>query len=139
MSAARRLPVRVLFVCVENSCRSQMAEAFARKLGGNVIEAWSAGSRPSGKVNETAVVVMRERGVELGANASKGFAALPKQPWDFVVTMGCGEQCPLVSSAETIDWDVPDPKAMPLDDFRRVRDLIEERVASLVQRLKERS
>lgn len=135
MSAARRTPIRVLFVCVENSCRSQMAEAFARRLGGSAIDAWSAGSRPSGKVNETAIVLMRERGVELDANASKGFAALPKQPWDFVVTMGCGEQCPFVPSTETLDWDIPDPKAMSLEEFRQVRDLIEKRVAELVRRV----
>jgi protein-tyrosine-phosphatase len=112
-----------------------MAEGFARKLGGGLLEAWSAGSRPSGKVNATAIQLMKEKGIELDACASKGFDALPKSEWDCVVTMGCGDQCPFVPSAETLDWDIPDPKAMPLEEFRRVRDFIEERVSALVREI----
>ncbi|MDX6770181.1 MAG: arsenate reductase ArsC [Elusimicrobiota bacterium] len=138
MSAARRPPVRVLFVCVENSSRSQMAEGFARKLGAGVLEPWSAGSRPSGKINETAIRAMKERDIELIAHSSKGFDVLPELPWDFVVTMGCGDQCPYVPSVETIDWNIPDPKTMPLDEFRRVRDLIEAQVSGLIRRVSER-
>lgn len=137
MRGGSRPPARVLFVCVENSCRSQMAEGFARKIGDGLLEAWSAGSRPSGTVNATAIQLMKEKGIELDARASKGFDALPKLEWNFVVTMGCGDQCPFVPSAETFDWDIPDPKAMPLEEFRRVRDLIEERVSALVRRITE--
>lgn len=86
---------RVLFVCIENSCRSQIAEGFARQLGKDTIEAWSAGSKPSGKVNPTAVQVMKEKGVDLKEHRSKGLNELPKVKWDYVFTMGCGDACPL--------------------------------------------
>lgn len=123
---------KVLFVCVENSCRSQIAEGFARKWGEGVVEAWSAGSRPSGKVNETAVAVMAEAGVDLRAQNSKGLNDLPAGDWDFVITMGCGDACPFVASRRRTDWGIRDPKHLPLDEFRRVRDEIEEKVKALV-------
>ena len=127
---------RVLFVCVENSCRSQMAEGFARKLGADVLEAVSAGSRPSGKINETAVVVMREKGVELAAQESKGLKDLPPGKWDYVITMGCGDACPVVASRQRVDWGIPDPKAMPLPQFREVRDKIESKVRDLIAEIR---
>lgn len=125
-----RLP-RVLFVCVENSCRSQMAEGFARKWGEGALEAHSAGSRPSGKVNETAISLMKEKGVDISRNASKGLSETPG-PWDYVVTMGCGDACPFVPTKARRDWALPDPKHLPLDEFRKVRDAIEEKVKELV-------
>lgn len=124
---------KVLFVCVENSCRSQMAESFARKLGDSVLEAWSAGSKPSGKVNEMAIQLMREKGVDLSAYRSKGLSDLPQGPWDYVIAMGCGDACPFVPTQRKLDWDLPDPKNLPVDDFRRVRDEIESRVRHFIE------
>ena len=124
----------VLFVCIENSCRSQMAEGFARRHGAGKIAAWSSGSRPSGKVNETAVALMEERGVDMSGHRSKGLDSLPKQTWDWVITMGCGDACPFVPSKGKEDWAIPDPKNMSRDEFRKVRDLVEEKVKDLIAR-----
>ena len=123
---------RFLFVCVENSCRSQMAEALAQMLGGEEVEAHSAGSRPSGVVNPRAVEVMAELGYDLGAHASTSIEEAPPGPYDAVITMGCGEECPFVPAARHEDWAIPDPKDLPLPEFRRVRDEIRTRVARLL-------
>ena len=122
---------RVLFVCVENSCRSQMAEGFARAQG---VVAVSAGSKPSGEVDARAVRFMAESGVDLSSHFSKGLDDVPGDVvWDYVVTMGCGDACPYVPARHRADWDLPDPK--PLDDagFRAVRDRIERLVADLAR------
>jgi protein-tyrosine-phosphatase len=126
---------RVLFVCVENSCRSQMAEGFARLHGAGAVEAFSAGSKPSGKINETAVAVMKEKGADLGAQRSKGLSDLPPGRWDAIVTMGCGDACPTLPAARRLDWALPDPKHLPLDGFRGVRDEIETKVKALLAEL----
>jgi len=123
---------KVLFVCVENSCRSQMAEGFARALGAGVLEPWSAGSRASGKINETAIAVMAEKGIDLKAQRSKSLGELPATGWDYVITMGCGDACPFVPARAKRDWAIPDPKNLPLDEFRKVRDLIEAKVRELI-------
>ncbi|MBI5247444.1 MAG: arsenate reductase ArsC [Elusimicrobia bacterium] len=123
---------RVLFVCVENSCRSQMAEGFARLHGAGKVEAHSAGSKPSGKINATAIEVMREKKVDLMEQQSKGLDALPSGKWAAVVTMGCGDACPSLPAERRLDWALPDPKRMPLDEFRKVRDDIEARVKALL-------
>lgn len=125
-------PKRVLFVCVENSNRSQMAEAFARRHGGGRVEAHSAGSRPSGRVNPRAVAFLAERGYDLTAHQSKGLTDLPDVEFDAVVTMGCGDECPLVRARRREDWGIPDPKELPAAEFRAVRDLIEEKVKGLL-------
>jgi arsenate reductase len=129
-------PVRVLFVCVENSCRSQMAEGFARALGADLLEPWSAGSKPSGKINPTAVQVMKEKGIDLTCQISKGLNDLPKVQWDYVFTMGCGDACPFVPAVSHEDWSIQDPKNLPLDQFRKIRDKIEEKVRNLIDRAK---
>jgi len=126
---------RVLFVCIENSCRSQMAEGFARKLGSGKIKAWSAGSKPSGTVNKTAAALMKEKGVDLGAQYSKGLDRLPGGKWDCVVTMGCGEACPALPAKKRVDWSLPDPKNLPDDEFRKLRDDIESRVMALIKEI----
>lgn len=123
---------RLVFVCVENSCRSQMAEGFARLHGAGKVEPYSAGSRPSGKVNETAVVLMKEKGVDLTKQGSKGLDALPEGRFAAVVTMGCGDACPHLAAERRLDWALPDPKHMPPDEFRKVRDDIESRVKALI-------
>ena len=119
---------RVLFVCVENSNRSQMAEAFARIHDGENIEAYSAGSRPSGEVNSKAIAAMREIGYDLSTHKSKSLDEIPQVEYDFVATMGCGDACPFVRATRREDWQIPDPKNLPPADFDKVRDLIEEKV-----------
>jgi protein-tyrosine-phosphatase len=126
---------RVIFVCVENSNRSQMAEAFARIHGGDRVEAVSAGSRPSGRINPKAVDAMREVGYDLTTHASKGLDDFNGNPFDAAVTMGCGDECPLVIARTRVDWQIPDPKEMPPDQFRQVRDLIERKVKELLATL----
>ena len=121
--------MRMVFVCVENSNRSQMAEAFARMAG---VEAYSAGSRPSGKVNPQAIEAMKELGYDLAAHGSKSLSELPDLPFDVAVTMGCGDQCPSLRAARREDWEIPDPKHLPADEFRAVRDLIGMKVQRLV-------
>lgn len=116
--------LRMLFVCVENSNRSQMAEAFARALGGGRVLACSAGSRPSGQVNPRAAQFMDERGLSLASHRSKGLDDLPAEPWDYIVTMGCGEACPSLPARHRLDWALTDPKHLPDDGFREVRDHI---------------
>jgi arsenate reductase (thioredoxin) len=129
-------PKRLLFVCVENSNRSQMAEAFARLHGAGRVEAYSAGSRPSGRVNPRAVECMREVGYDLTRHRSKSIAELPEGAFDVVVGMGCGDEgCPLAKAKRREEWNVPDPKDMPPEQYRAVRDLIEEKVKSLLARL----
>lgn len=135
MSHSASAPKRVLFVCVENSNRSQMAEAFARVHGGGSVEAHSAGSRPSGRVNPRAVQFMREIGSDLTAHTSKPLDAFNGAEFDVAVTMGCGDDCPLVRARRREDWNIPDPKELPDDEFRKVRDLIEEKVKALVASL----
>jgi arsenate reductase (thioredoxin) len=126
---------RVVFVCVENSNRSQMAEAFARMHGGGKVEASSAGSRPSGRVNPKAVEAMKEVGYDLTAHRSKGLPELADVDFDVAVTMGCGDQCPLLRARERLDWQIPDPREMPPEQFREVRALIEAKVKDLLQSL----
>ena len=128
---------RVLFVCVENSCRSQMAEGFAKNLGADTIEAYSAGSRPSGVVNPKAIAAMKDVGADITSHSSLGFNALPDYEWDAVVTMGCGDACPFIPAKRRIDWDLPDPAKMSHDDFNKVRDNIRRRVEELIESLKE--
>lgn len=132
------MKTKVLFVCVENSCRSQMAEGFARKWGADLLEAHSAGSKPSGRINPTAVEVMKERGIDLARHSSKALTDLPPIQWDYVITMGCGDACPFVPSRARRDWAVPDPKHMPLAEFRGVRDRIESQVRELIEEVKAR-
>jgi arsenate reductase len=126
---------RVLFVCIENSNRSQMAEAFARLEGGATVEAYSAGSRPSGRVNPRAVEFMREVGCDLTMHTSKGLDAIPPGQYDAVVTMGCGDACPQVKARRREDWSIPDPKHLPPAEFRDVRDSIREKVRELLRTL----
>jgi protein-tyrosine-phosphatase len=126
---------RILFVCIENSCRSQMAEAFAHLYGSDSIQAFSAGSRPSGQVNAQAVKAMAELGYDLNAHHSKSLRDVPGYKYDYVITMGCGDECPFIAADHHEDWQIPDPKNMPLDEFRRVRDLIGSRVKELANRI----
>jgi protein-tyrosine-phosphatase len=125
-------PRRILFVCVENSNRSQMAEAFARMHGAGRVEALSAGSRPSGRINPRAVEAMRERGYDLSRHRSKALTEVPDVEYDAAITMGCGDECPRVRARRREDWGIPDPRELAPEGFRAVRDLIEEKVKALL-------
>jgi arsenate reductase len=124
---------KILFVCVENSNRSQMSQAFATMLGGDDVEAYSAGSRPSGVINPKAISAMKEMGYDLSTHDSKSLAEVEAYaPFDAVVTMGCGDACPWMPAKTFIDWQIPDPKHMNEEDFRAVRDHIMEKVKELL-------
>ncbi len=125
---------KVLFVCVENSCRSQMAEGLARLLGDGVVEVHSSGSRPSGKVNEKAIAAMADIGYDLGTHVSKGLDEIPALEYDYAITMGCGDECPTVRARQREDWQIPDPKHMEPKQFAQVRDLIRDKVEDLIRR-----
>ncbi|RPI73755.1 MAG: arsenate reductase ArsC [Desulfobacteraceae bacterium] len=126
---------RLLFVCVENSSRSQMAEAFARMHGAGVVEAASAGSKPSGKINPHAVAAMQEQGYDLSQHVSKGLGEIGTELWDYIITMGCGDACPWLPATHREDWDLPDPNKLSLQEFKELRDNIEKRVLDLLARL----
>ena len=126
---------RILFVCVENSNRSQMAEGFARMHGGARVDAYSAGSRASGTINPRAVQFMAERGIDLRTQRSKSLDEIGNGPFDAVVTMGCGDACPWVAATRRVDWALPDPKNLDDAEFRGVRDDIERRVIALLHEL----
>lgn len=126
---------RLLFVCVENSNRSQMAEAFGRLFGGANVEVFSAGSRPSGRVNPKAVDAMKALGYDLTKHQSSSLEDLPDVTFDAVVTMGCGDACPQIQTKLRDDWSIPDPKSLPADEFAEVRDMIAARVTALLGQL----
>ncbi|MCC8364621.1 arsenate reductase ArsC [Lysobacter sp. A6] len=125
---------RILFVCVENSNRSQMAEAFAHIQGGDDVEALSAGSAPSGVINPKAIRFMSELGYDLRRHTSKSLDEIDGE-FDAVVTMGCGDNCPWVPAKRREDWALPDPKHMGDDEYRALRDNIEMRVKRLLAEL----
>lgn len=132
---SKQSALRLLFVCVENSNRSQMAEAFARMHGGEGVEAHSAGSAPSGKIHPKAIAAMAELGYDLTGHRSKSLGELPDVEFDAAVTMGCGDACPRVKARVREDWAIPQPKDMPPDEFRQVRDQVERQVVDLLARL----
>ena len=124
---------KLLFVCIENSNRSQMSEAFAKMLGGENVEAFSAGSKPSGIVNPKAIAAMKELGYDLSTHDSKNLDEVKVfAPFDAVVTMGCGDACPWMPAKQFIDWQIPDPKHMETTEFNEVRDLIGQKVKALI-------
>ncbi len=123
-----------LFVCIENSNRSQMAQAFAKIWGGDAVEAYSAGSRPSGKINPKAIAAMADLNYDLSTHDSKSLEDIPKITYDYIVTMGCGDACPWVPAKNRIDWQIPDPREMEPEEFNQVRDSISEKVKTLVRK-----
>jgi arsenate reductase (thioredoxin) len=129
------MKTKILFVCIENSNRSQMAEAFARMVG-DEVGVYSAGSKPSGKINMKAVAAMKEMGYDLTKHHSKSLNEIKQfAPFDVVVTMGCGDACPWMPAKKFIDWEIPDPKEMDEGNFREVRDLIKDKVNELLASL----
>ena len=125
---------RILFVCIENSNRSQMAEAFVHLLDGDRVDASSAGSRPSGRINPKAIRFMAELGYDLSTHASKSLDDVDGE-FDAVITMGCGDDCPWIPAKHREDWGLPDPRDMDDDGYRVVRDDIGRRVKALLDTL----
>jgi arsenate reductase len=125
----------VLFVCVQNAGRSQIAQAFFERAAGGNHHARSAGSRPAARVHPEVVEAMRERGVDLSGNRPHGLSRDDLDWADIVVTMGCGDECPVVPGKRYVDWELDDPAGKPLDEVRAVRDEIDRRVAALREEL----
>ena len=133
--ATLSLKKQVLFVCVENAGRSQIAEALARLRAGDSIDPHSAGSKPSGRINPVAISAMKEMGYDLAAHKSKSLDEIPAVEYDAVVTMGCGDACPFVRAKRRFDWNIPDPKGKSLEDVRQIRDTIDSKVGELCRAL----
>ncbi|MBW2583139.1 MAG: NAD(P)H-dependent oxidoreductase [Deltaproteobacteria bacterium] len=127
---------KVLFACRENTCRSQMASAFAQFLAGDKLDVSNGGSEPAEKINADMVTVMHEKGIDMGFRRPQSMAdAISKETPELIITMGCGEQCPLVPGARIIDWDLPDPAGESIAFMREVRDEIEQRVLGLINEI----
>ncbi|TYB89607.1 MAG: arsenate reductase ArsC [Kosmotoga sp.] len=125
---------KVAFVCVGNSCRSQMAEGFTKEYGGDILEVYSAGTHPAGRVNSNAVEVMKEKGINISDQYPKLLKDIPEN-LDILITMGCEVECPYVPSKVREDWDLDDPVGKPLEFFRKIRDIIEVKVKELVKKV----
>ena len=136
-SGEGKRPLNVLFVCVGNSCRSQMAEALAMHLGEGRVKAWSAGSSPLGRIVPETFDVLEEKGISLDGHSSKSLRDVPVGEMDVVVGMGCEVVCPVPAGfkGRVIEWNIPDPYGCGLESFRGVRDLIERQVRALVEDL----
>jgi len=128
--------IKIIFVCVENSCRSQMAEAFANIHGKDKIETFSAGSKASGIINPKAIESMKEIDYDLSTHKSQSLKEFEGVEFDLVVTMGCGDKCPYIVTKQKEIWEIPDPKKLPLKEFREVRNLIEAKVKKLTDTMK---
>lgn len=132
-------PKNVLFLCIGNSCRSQMAEGFLRAHAGDWVNVYSAGTHPAGIISSRTIQVMLEKGIDIRDQYSKGLDAVDLEGMDMVVTMGCcsaDEVCPVTYQGGKVDWDIVDPIGQPLEIFRMVRDDIENRVMQLLHNLR---
>lgn len=130
--------ISVLFVCIGNACRSQMAEAWLRHLaevqGRKDIDVFSAGSNPLGSIPAETIEVMNEVGIDLAEHWSKSIEDLPQKKFDYVISL-CGDRCPNVPATEHIDMPIPDPIGKPIEEFRKARDMLHERVKELLEAL----
>ena len=126
-----------LFVCVHNAGRSQMAAGFLRALSGGAVEVRSAGSMPADQINPVAVEAMAEEGIDITAEQPKILTTEAVQDSDVVITMGCGDACPVFPGTRYENWDIDDPNEANLGDVRRIRDKIERRVRKLIDELPE--
>jgi len=125
----------ILFACIGNCCRSQIAEGFARKIAGERFDIYSAGTRPAGFMHPDAIAVMQEVGIDISSQYSKGFNQVPVKEFDYLVTMGCEDTCPVVAAKNRIDWQIEDPIGQPIEVFRRIRDTIKLKVEDLFMKL----
>ncbi|MBU0695031.1 MAG: arsenate reductase ArsC [Bacteroidetes bacterium] len=125
----------ILFVCIENSNRSQMAQAFANIYGAGKVKAYSSGSKPSGKINPKAIAAMKELNYDLTTHDSKSLDEIPQIDYEYAITMGCGDECPFVKAKHREDWELPDPRHMEGEEFNKIRDEIKERVLNLLNKI----
>lgn len=125
---------KVAFVCVHNSCRSQMAEGWAKHLGSNVLEAYSAGTENYPEVKPLAVQVMEEAGVSMAGHKPKLITDIPDE-LDILITMGCNVICPFIPNSHQEDWGLDDPSGGPIEGYRETRDLIRQKVEDLIARM----
>jgi len=128
---------RVLFVCLHNAGRSQMSRALFERAAAGRHEAESAGTAPAERVHPEVVEVMRELDVDVGGQTPKKLTREMAERADVVVTMGCGDECPYIPGKRYLDWDLPDPKGLPVEQVRAVRDDIATRVGELIEVLEE--
>jgi len=120
------------FICIGNSCRSQMAEGFANHYESRSLEVYSAGTHPAAMVSQDAVLVMKEKGIDISRQYSKGLLDIP-QEFDILITMGCGVRCPFLPAHYREDWGIEDPVGLSLEEFRNIRDIIEAKVQSILE------
>jgi len=126
---------RVMFLCVHNAGRSQMAAAWMRHLGGDQVEVFSGGSEPAESVNQAAVAAMAEVGIDISAEIPQPWADEIIRAVDIVITMGCGDTCPVFPGKRYVDWELEDPSGKDLEAVRPIRDEIERRVRALLSEL----
>jgi len=127
---------KVAFVCIGNSCRSQIAEGFAKEYGSDVLEVYSAGTDPADQVNANAVKVMKEQGIDISDQYPKLLKDIPAE-LDILITMGCGVECPFVPCKIREDWGLDDPVGKPIEVFRETRATIEKKVKELINKARE--
>jgi len=126
---------KVLFVCLHNAGRSQMSEALFERAAGGVHEARSAGTAPADRVHENVVTAMREEGIDLSDRKPQLLTTDLAQWADVVITMSCGDACPVIPGKRYVDWDLPDPSGLPVEQVREIRDDIATRVGLLLESL----
>lgn len=125
---------KVAFICVHNSCRSQMAEGWAKKLGSDILEVYSAGTENYHEVKPLAVEVMEEAGIDMSEHHPKLLSDIPEEV-DILITMGCNVVCPSIPNSHSEDWGVTDPSGGPIGDYRETRDIIKDKVEDLIRRV----
>lgn len=126
---------KVAFICVHNSCRSQMAEGWARKLGSDILEVYSAGTEEYPEVKPLAVKAMQESGIDISDQYPKLLTDIPEEI-DILITMGCNVVCPFIPNSHSEDWGLDDPSGGPIEEYRKTSDLIREKVEHLIKRVK---
>ncbi len=127
--------LKVGFICVGNSCRSQMAEGFAKEYGSDIFEVYSAGTDPAPEVKPNAVRAMEEKGIDISEQYPKLLKEIPGE-LDILITMGCNVECPYIPCKFREDWGLDDPAGHPIEVFRETRDIIEEKVKDLIEKVK---
>ncbi|MBS3969687.1 MAG: arsenate reductase ArsC [Clostridia bacterium] len=125
----------VAFVCVHNSCRSQMAEGWAKKLGADALDAYSAGTEEYPEVKPLAVEVMEEAGVDMSSHYPKLLSDIPNKV-DILITMGCNVECPFIPCSYRTDWGLEDPSGGPIEGYRQTRDIIKDKVNDLIEKVR---
>jgi len=124
---------KIAFICVENARRSQIAQGFAGAFSKGNIEVFSAGSKPSFQIDPLVIETMKEKGIDFSSRYPKGLNDLSPVEMDYLITMGCEETCPAVLAKKIIEWEIPDPKGKPIDEVRRIRDVLEAKVKLLLE------